>query len=203
MRILRRFPQIVRKRTVGHPSTGMRSKQKFITRRDTVLSEPATTSRAAASTSRPCSARSSSARSAALGTPSLGIPRTAGASIHVSSCSTFASTEPVVSFSSATTKPPCSTTSQPSGSEPVPPLEPHVASPAVDCLLLHLLLSSGAASARRAAAKRHRNPRQPRPMVVASQGSAGIAAMAATVVEPNAVASLAIPTPSPTSGSWP
>eukprot|EP00437_Effrenium_voratum_P067837 CAMPEP_0181514114 /NCGR_PEP_ID=MMETSP1110-20121109/62859_1 /TAXON_ID=174948 /ORGANISM="Symbiodinium sp., Strain CCMP421" /LENGTH=130 /DNA_ID=CAMNT_0023644025 /DNA_START=130 /DNA_END=522 /DNA_ORIENTATION=+ len=118
MRMLRRLPQVVRSRTVGQPSTGILSRQKFSTTVETDLSEPATTSRTAASTSRSCWQSNSAALSSAGSTPSLGIPWTAGANIHVSIRSILASTEPLpvcnasTTSSSATTKPSVSTTCQ-------------------------------------------------------------------------------------------
>mmetsp|Transcript_106967 Transcript_106967/g.190192 ORF Transcript_106967/g.190192 Transcript_106967/m.190192 type:complete len:296 (+) Transcript_106967:1840-2727(+) len=119
IRILLKLPQVVRNRTVGQPRTGMRSRQKLRTSAETVLSDPATTSLTAASTSRPCSPNSSAARPSAPRTPSLGIPWIAGASIQVSILSIFASTDPpaegsvsVCPFSSATTVPSWSTTCQ-------------------------------------------------------------------------------------------
>mmetsp|Transcript_87864 Transcript_87864/g.251746 ORF Transcript_87864/g.251746 Transcript_87864/m.251746 type:complete len:209 (+) Transcript_87864:1675-2301(+) len=74
IKMLRKFPQVIRHKTVGQPRMGMRSRQKFNTRAETDVSDPATTSLTADSRSRPCIARSSSARSTAPGTPSLGMP---------------------------------------------------------------------------------------------------------------------------------
>mmetsp|Transcript_9502 Transcript_9502/g.23680 ORF Transcript_9502/g.23680 Transcript_9502/m.23680 type:complete len:312 (+) Transcript_9502:431-1366(+) len=116
IRILRKFPQVVRSSTAGYPRTGIPSKQKFSTTVETVRSDPATTSRTAASTSLPCVASNSSARSTAPSTPNFGIPCTAGVNIHVSNCSTLDSTERLASMSpsssSATTMPSRSTTCQ-------------------------------------------------------------------------------------------